>query len=58
MFLVLWIVFTIVIAVGAHQSGRHGGIWGCCAFLFSPLLVGVILLFVVACGGRIKREEA
>jgi hypothetical protein len=44
--LLLWIVLAFVVAFGARNRGRSGVIWFILAILFSPILVGIILLIL------------
>jgi hypothetical protein len=39
-----WLAFTIIVAVAANTRGRNALGWGILAALFSPLLMGLLLL--------------
>lgn len=43
---ILWLIFSIVVAVGASSRGRSGLTWFFVAMIISPLLA-VILLFLM-----------
>lgn len=43
-FVILWLVLTIYVAVLARQRGRHFAGWMAFAFFASPLLAGVVLM--------------
>jgi hypothetical protein len=45
-FLIVAIVFGALVGYWANCWGRNGWAWGICAALFSPLVAGIILLFV------------
>lgn len=42
--LIFLAIFSVAIGVWANSWGRNGWLWGVCAFLLSPLLVGIALL--------------
>ena len=42
----IWAAFVYGIYVWAESKGRSAGLWALAAALVSPLIVGVILLFV------------
>lgn len=44
--LIIWAAFVYGIYVWAESKGRSAGLWALAAALLSPLLVGIILLFV------------
>jgi len=44
--LIFAIVFGVLVGYWASCWGRNGWAWGICAALFSPLVAGIILLFV------------
>jgi fumarate reductase subunit C len=39
-----WLAFTVIVAVAANTRGRNALWWGILALLFSPLLIGLLLL--------------
>lgn len=45
-FAVFWVIFALVIATGASSRGRSGVGWFLVACLISPLLAGILLLFL------------
>lgn len=44
--LILLVLFSAAIGYWANNLGRNGWAWGLVALLLSPLLVGIVLLFV------------
>jgi ABC-type multidrug transport system permease subunit len=50
---VLWVVFSFVVAAGARNRGRSGFLWFFGAVLVSPIIAGIAL---VVLGSR-KRIE-
>ena len=49
--------FIIIIGVWANSKNRNGLAWAVSALLFSPLIVGIILLFVGKLEKKEKKEE-
>ncbi len=49
--IVLWIVFSFVVAAGARNRGRSGLAWFFFSLVFSPLLAGLTLVIL----GRKRR---
>jgi len=41
--IIFWLIFCVAVAVFADKKGRNPVVWGLLAFLFSPLIVGLIL---------------
>lgn len=44
MFVLAWLVFTIVVILIANRLGRSLILWGVLSLVLSPLLTGLILL--------------
>lgn len=51
--LIVFLVASGLVGVWAHNWGRNGWGWALLAFLISPLISGIILLFV----GRDKEQK-
>lgn len=43
-FIFAWVGFSIVVAVAARTRGRYAGGWFFLSLIFSPLLIGLLLL--------------
>jgi hypothetical protein len=53
-----WIALSVVVAVAAHTRGRDPGNWFIGAILFSPLVMGLMLLVLPEFPiGRIRLER-
>lgn len=57
LFAILWVLFSLVIAGVAKQTGRNPGAWFFIAFLTSPVIGGLILLIAYLFNGKVVREQ-
>lgn len=57
LFAILWVLFSLVVAGVAKQTGRNPGVWFFIAFLTSPAIGGLILLIAFLFNGKVVREQ-
>lgn len=54
MWIAAWLVLSLCVGILADRYGRNGGLWAFLSLLFSPILIGIILL---ALGSDVESQE-